>query len=121
MAQRTDIQPGTHTHGRCQNCSKVYEVGILSGIRDLHDRIEAGEVVPIGECPDESCAALCTPFMDESDQPHVVIKGNPGDGYEITGPFETSDAACESPEFNDHDGAWILALNAPGNSFRLPR
>ena len=49
----------------CQNCGKVLGRSALipfEQIKDLHERVGPGEVVPFGECPD--CGALCHPVSD---------------------------------------------------------
>lgn len=41
----------------CQNCGNVYPQSHLQPIKDLGARVEPGEPMPSGECPD--CGALC--------------------------------------------------------------
>lgn len=43
---------------------------------------------------------------------YVVIEGSPIDGLNLTGPFETSDAAREYAEQLDADW-WIAPLDSP--------
>jgi hypothetical protein len=53
--------PAFATEGRhrCQNCQKAWDADELLDIEDLGQRIDAGEPVPSGECPE--CGALCQP------------------------------------------------------------
>jgi hypothetical protein len=44
---------------RCGNCGKAYEQDELKPIEDLSFRVEPGQRMPAGECPDEECGALC--------------------------------------------------------------
>lgn len=48
----------------CQNCSNVYPQSHLAPIKDLGQRVEAGEPMPSGECPD--CGALCQEVTRET-------------------------------------------------------
>jgi hypothetical protein len=42
----------------CQNCDwKGTEDEVVPEIKDLWQRVEAGEIMPVGECPE--CGALC--------------------------------------------------------------
>lgn len=41
----------------CQSCGSCYPESHLNPIQDLNQRVEAGEPMPSGECPD--CGALC--------------------------------------------------------------
>lgn len=47
----------------CQNCSKLWEGDELEPIQNIGQRVEAGEPMPSGECPD--CGALCQPLEGE--------------------------------------------------------
>lgn len=42
---------------RCDNCSKVHTADMVKEVVDLAERVDAGSVVPAGEC--QSCGALC--------------------------------------------------------------
>lgn len=61
MARTTIIMDptpeGQLSYSRCNNCGVGSETKYLEPIMDLELRIEAGGVVPSGECPD--CGALC--------------------------------------------------------------
>jgi hypothetical protein len=46
---------------KCDNCGKQWTANALKEIRDLNLRVEAGGVVPAGECPE--CGALCYPVQ----------------------------------------------------------
>ena len=45
----------------CDNCGTIWHGDSLLDIQDYFQRIEAGGVVPSGECPDTKCGALCYP------------------------------------------------------------
>jgi len=45
---------------KCDNCSKIFDAIDLKDIEDLSLRIDAGGIVPSGDCPD--CGALCYPY-----------------------------------------------------------
>ena len=59
MSSVTYVNMGPYTHGRCQNDSRVYDAEDLNPIKDLDQRVTAGDIMPIGECP--KCGALCEP------------------------------------------------------------
>lgn len=42
---------------KCQNCDEVFEDDELGVIKDIFERVEAGEPMPSGECPE--CGCLC--------------------------------------------------------------
>lgn len=42
---------------RCDDCRRVWATGDLVRINDFWDRVNAGEIMPSGQCP--SCGALC--------------------------------------------------------------
>jgi hypothetical protein len=42
---------------RCQNCEQEWGLNDLHEITHLSERVEIGEVMPAGQCPD--CGALC--------------------------------------------------------------
>lgn len=44
----------------CQNCGRVWGEDDLRPVRDLLERVGAGEPMPSGECPD--CGSLCQPI-----------------------------------------------------------
>ena len=41
---------------QCANCRHIWNVNYLNEIKDFHQRVQAGQVVPGGECPE--CGAL---------------------------------------------------------------
>lgn len=47
------------TGNECQNCGLIVHDDELRPIRDLGQRVAAGEPMPSGECP--ACGALCQP------------------------------------------------------------
>src|SRR3990167_1944713 len=55
----------------CQNCGKNRDADELHPIRDIHERVTAGEPMPAGECPD--CGALCHPVEERSPADLVLI------------------------------------------------
>lgn len=46
---------------RCANCGKTWTQAQLDPTHDFWGRVQPGEVVPIGQCPDDECGALCYP------------------------------------------------------------
>ena len=109
---------GGHTNGLCGNCGTVYPRGDLLPIKDLADRISAGEVVPLGACPDENCGALCTPIIEgKAVNPSCVLIGNLSDGFTMYGPFADFDLAAVWQERNraNHE-SWITMLHEPSKS-----
>lgn len=44
----------------CANCERIWKLTELKEIADFWARVEPGETVPSGECPD--CGALCYPY-----------------------------------------------------------
>jgi hypothetical protein len=51
---------------RCDNCGKTWKADELEGIKDLDNRVDAGSVVPSGQCPE--CGALCYPVEPDSSE-----------------------------------------------------
>ena len=45
----------------CQNCGAIVNDEDLKPIKDLMQRVEPGEPMPSGECPE--CGALCQPIL----------------------------------------------------------
>lgn len=90
--------------GRDQIDALLRDVGITD-----YDRENGGELLVNGQ-----------PFVidfhllaDVPGEPHVVVSGNPGDGFSIVGPFTTHDAASEWARFNEHGDWWIMELPSP--------
>jgi len=50
--EREDEGPDQY---QCDNCSKVWTFEQLHSISDLSERVEAGGIVPAGECPECGC------------------------------------------------------------------
>ena len=48
---------------QCDNCRKTWWLRDLDGIEDFFQRVEAGSVVPSGQCP--GCRALCYPRVSD--------------------------------------------------------
>jgi hypothetical protein len=46
---------------RCDSCDKVWALDALHPIHDIWSRVKPGGVMPIGDCPDPDCGALCYP------------------------------------------------------------
>jgi len=45
----------------CENCGHLWPAAALEEIHDYWERVEPGGVVPLGECPNIECGALCYP------------------------------------------------------------
>jgi len=52
-----EVESAFYDRSACQNCGKEWDNGQLNPIQDIHQRVEPGEPMPSGECPD--CGALC--------------------------------------------------------------
>jgi len=52
---------------RCDNCGVEWDLEDLQPIKDLHQRVDPGGVMPSGECPD--CGALCYPEKKRRKRP----------------------------------------------------
>lgn len=64
QAPKQDQAPAKRTREdgdfyQCANCSRIYTEEQLALVDDWWERCEPGETVPDGQCPDESCGALC--------------------------------------------------------------
>jgi hypothetical protein len=46
---------------QCDDCRSIYNDNQLEEIDNFFMRVEAGGVVPSGQCPDPECGALCYP------------------------------------------------------------
>lgn len=58
-----DFRIENQVKSQCDNCGTVWaDVQLTVPILDLGERVDAGGVVPSGECPDPECRALCYPF-----------------------------------------------------------
>lgn len=53
----------------CQNCSWEGHIDDCKPIKDIHERVEPGETMPAGECPD--CGALAH-LASEYDKPETT-------------------------------------------------
>lgn len=54
---------------KCDNCENIFRDEQLSSIEDFHIRVEPGNEVPSGECPD--CGALCYIIREEKPKAKV--------------------------------------------------
>lgn len=58
--------PQGYAKCECQNCGKVWrEKDLINPIPDLHERVDPGEVMPNGECPE--CHAVCHEMKEDTD------------------------------------------------------
>lgn len=61
IKRASNALPGTFANesdeAECQNCGETFELSDLKPIKDIHQRVQPGESMPAGECPD--CGALC--------------------------------------------------------------
>jgi hypothetical protein len=48
----------------CWNCDSRYAVNKLDDVCDAHERLEPGEEIPAGQCPE--CGHLC--YLEEGQQ-----------------------------------------------------
>lgn len=87
---------------RCQNCDVIVRSADLPPIADLEQRVESGEPMPSGECPE--CGALCQPFEPPTDEQMREAAKNE---YEREGEIEIDDNAAVSR--GDDTGAYVQA------------
>ncbi len=88
---------GQEEKSRCRDCGKVWVDDALDLIEDISLRVEAGEPMPSGQCPD--CGALCQPGDDRPLCPFCRNGAIDGDRYEaIVGQLgrDTIEAVLES-------------------------
>lgn len=74
----------------CDNCRWSGTSGDLEPISDLANRIEAGEIVPAGECPDCGCFAHLVPPFKWT----IEIEVDPiwvADGFDLSDDTRTLD------------------------------
>ncbi len=45
----------------CEECSGTWAAEHLAPVHDYWSRVDPGGVVPIGQCPNTECGALCYP------------------------------------------------------------
>lgn len=59
---------------QCQNCGQYFDLSQLLLIRDLTQRVDPGEPMPSGECPNGDCRALCQPTtLSLRETVHVLL------------------------------------------------
>ena len=61
----TQNTPATQVLTECQNCATIRPERDLNEIQNYDQRVEPGESIPVGECPD--CGALCHPTKSKFD------------------------------------------------------
>lgn len=67
LAQKTHAKATNPSKSECQNCGAVHDDSDLEEIEDIHERVEPGEEMPSGECPD--CGCLCQPVKQTKRNP----------------------------------------------------
>jgi hypothetical protein len=50
---------------KCDSCGTLWDEDELEPIADLHQRVVPGEIMPVGQCPDEDCGAVCHLIWEE--------------------------------------------------------
>jgi hypothetical protein len=104
-----------YRHAKCDNCEKVFPLAKINPLNQLHhplDRLSPGAEVPAGDCPE--CGALCYLCGPEGeDTRHVIIHGNPLDGFQITGPFADGTEAAEHGDAAQLGDWWTAVLYRP--------
>ena len=53
------MDEATEPRSRCGLCSKVWRDSELKEVDDLVSRVEPGDPMPAGQCPDPMCSGLC--------------------------------------------------------------
>jgi hypothetical protein len=100
---------------KCQNCEWTGDDSETKNIEDVFDRVEPGEIMPYGECPE--CGALChgpsktvdalEEFVDCIEQTGGLVQDpDHGEGYEGV------PEACH--DWGDLGDAYISACKALG-------
>jgi len=86
----------------CNNCGMIWHWDSLLDIQDYFQRVEAGGVVPSGECPACDCGALCYPS-----KPHAKkyrTRQGLGWGYcSEHGEFKMDSEETECPACDDQE------------------
>lgn len=67
----------------CQNCRARNPLGSLNYIKDLYARVEPGEPMPAGECPE--CGALCHAVKADDAATLAAARANANEGRELSG------------------------------------
>ena len=62
MPQQHMIPNYQSATSQCDDCRSIYNDNQLEEIDNFFMRVEAGGVVPSGQCPDPECGALCYPI-----------------------------------------------------------
>lgn len=78
----------------CQNCGKQYDINDLDPVDHLWERVDAGEPMPAGQCPDEECQAIC----------HLVKQGDTGMQGDTPAPREWLYRVMFVEELGDEHG-----------------
>lgn len=88
---RSEPEAGEIT-ASCENCARQWLFQTLRPIRDLHQRVPPGEIMPAGECPE--CGALCyRELADEGPAAEdcrkwLVQRHNETKAHEVIGSFD---------------------------------
>ncbi len=62
---------------RCDNCGNTWTEEELDPIHDYWGRVDPGGVVPLGQCPNVDCRALCYPsygYVYDLEQRHTTLR-----------------------------------------------
>src|ERR1700694_5816874 len=62
----------------CENCDRTWSEEDMDQIRHYWERVEPGGVVPVGQCPDPDCGALCYPsygYVSTLEQRLAALQG----------------------------------------------
>lgn len=57
---------------RCSNCKRLFHTAELKKIKNVEDRVAAGEPMPSGDCP--KCGALCHLFTEYTDSEQIIMR-----------------------------------------------
>ncbi len=79
MSHREQLTEDDDTHPvHCQNCEWTGPANKTEAVSDLSQRVEVGEPMPTGECPE--CGALCQ--YDDESRADLVTSEDVGDDEE---------------------------------------
>jgi hypothetical protein len=65
----------------CDNCHREWTTDQLWEVKDFWSRIVPGGVIPSGDCPDDTCGALCYPtsgYVATLEQQHRQLRESLG-------------------------------------------
>lgn len=108
---------------QCQNCSSFWDESELNPLRDATERVAPGERMPEGECPLDSCGAVCHAIEEDHIDGcpmcsgGIILTGFTAScrigvtklGWDLTGgPCDTSDESFACPTHGNVPSLWVF-------------